>query len=277
MMKKGIKKVLLSLALFFGLAFTFFPLIWTVTNAFKMPQEYFLYQPSITAWLPREPTLKNFEYVFIQTRSLVYMLNSFIIGSVTTLFVLLLGTPAAYSLARFKLGGDRLAEWILSMRMIPPIVTVIPLFILFSDLGLVDTPLGLILVYTAYNLPFAIWLMMGFFREVPVEIEEAALVDGGSRFKVFTKISLPLVAPGLVVTTIFTFIFSWNEFLFALILTRENARTIPIQLSFFEAPFIVPFGEMSALSLVTITPVIVLTLAIQKYLVRGLTFGALKG
>ncbi|GAH27398.1 unnamed protein product, partial [marine sediment metagenome] len=210
--------------------------------------------------------------------------NSLIIASLNLLLVLGVSIPAAYGIARFRVGGENLSFWILSQRMLPPVATIIPFFLLFRgfelfgrQITLLDKHLGLILVYCTFNIAFAVWLLIGFFESFPAEIEEAAVIDGCSRIGAVLRVVIPVIAPGIVVTGLFCFIFSWNEFLFALILTREAAKTVTLQLSQFRTPTKILWGEMSALSLITIIPILVIVVFIQRYLVKGLAFGAVKG
>lgn len=250
-----------------------FPIAWALSTSFKTIGEYYSYPP---VWIPHSPTLANYKYI-IYTAGLGYLKNSLIISSFNTLLVLAISIPAAYGIARFRIGAGNLSFWILSQRMFPPIAVIIPLFILLKLLGLIDTYLALITVYCTFNIAFSVWLLIGFFEEFPKDIEEAAMVDGCSRVKAVTKVVLPLIAPGIVVTAIFCFIFSWNEFMFALILTREAAKTVTVQLSAFQSPTKIMWGEMSALVIIAVVPILILALSVQKYLVRGLTLGAVKG
>ena len=167
--------------------------------------------------------------------------------------------------------------WILSVRMFPPIATIIPIFLLFNKLGLIDTRLGLMLLYIAFNLPFAIWIMRSFFDEIPSELDDAAMVDGCSPWQAFARIILPLAAPGLSATAIFCMMFSWNEFLFAMIISRAQTQTLPVGVMGFITQRGVLWGEMSAAATIIMTPMIIFTFLIQRYLIRGLTFGAVKG
>ena len=259
----------IGIALFVAL----FPIAWTLSTSFKTIGEYYSYPP---VWIPRSPTLANYKYI-IYTAGLGYLKNSLIISSFNTLLVLAISIPAAYGIARFRIGAGNLSFWILSQRMFPPIAVIIPLFILLKLLGLIDTHLALITVYCTFNIAFSVWLLIGFFEEFPKDIEEAAMVDGCSRVKAVTRVVLPLIAPGIVVTAILCFIFSWNEFMFALILTREAAKTVTVQLSAFQSPTKIMWGEMSALVIIAVVPVLILALSVQRYLVRGLTLGAVKG
>jgi multiple sugar transport system permease protein len=188
-----------------------------------------------------------------------------------------LGSLAAYSIARYKTGGDFLSFWILSIRMAPPIAGIIPIFIMMRYTRLLDKHAALILSYFLFNLPFAVWLTKGFFEDIPADVEGAALVDGWNRFQAFWRVALPLAVPALIVTGLFCFIFSWNEFLFALVLTRSKAVTLPVIISGMVGGHEIMWGEISALSVLTSLPVTILAMLLQRYLVRGLTFGAMRG
>ena len=224
-----------------------------------------------------KPTQENYTAIFKFSPFGRYLLNSLIVASLNTGVVLVLGSLAAYSLARFRFkGADNLAFWILSIRMMPPVAAIIPIYIIMRNLRLLDTPWSLVITYLTFNLPFAVWMMRSFFREIPREIEESALVDGCSIFRSFRNIALPLVAPGLAATGILTFIFSWNEFLFALILTGSKAVTLPVGITGYMKETGINWGYMTAGGALALIPVIVFTILVQKHLVKGLTMGALK-
>ncbi|RLE12998.1 carbohydrate ABC transporter permease [Candidatus Aerophobetes bacterium] len=266
---------LIYLALFIGLFFALFPIAWTISTSFKTFKEYYTFPP---VWIPHYPTLNNYKYIlFTWTSGLKYLLNSTVIASLNTVLVLLISIPAAYGIARFRIGYENLSFWILSQRMLPPIAVVIPYFLLFKKLGLIDTYLSLIIVYLPFNIGFAVWLLIGFFEDFPRDVEEAAMIDGCSRLDAIVKVVIPIIAPGIVVCAIFCFIFCWNEFMFALILTRETAKTVTAQLAAFQSPTKIMWGEMSALVVFAIIPVFILALLVQRYLVRGLALGAVKG
>lgn len=277
MKKKKVKQyagsTLIYVALGIALFLALFPIAWALSTSFKTIAEYYTYPP---IWIPRMPTLDNYKYI-IYTAGLGYLKNSIIISSLNTLLVLAISIPAAYGIARFRIGRGNLSFWILSQRMFPPIAVIIPLFLLLKKFGLIDTYPGLVIVYCTFNIAFSVWLLTGFFEEFPRDIEEAAMVDGCSRGAALVRIVIPLVTPGIVVTGMFCFIFAWNEFMFALILTREAAKTVTVQLSAFQAPTKILWGEMSALIIIAIIPILIMTMAVQKYLVRGLTLGAVKG
>jgi len=292
--KFSLRLVITTIILLVADAIALFPIYWTIITSFKLPAEIFR---AIPTFIPEKPTLINYQltmwptsvnweriryeltsYITVVTEEgLKYILNSVIIASSTTLLSLMLGSMAAYAISRFRVGGRNLEIWILSNRAMPPIVLIIPYFIIMKNLRLLDTHLALILAYLTFNLPFAIWLMKGFFDEIPPALEEAAMIDGCSRFKAFLKIVLPVSKSGLLTTAIFTFIFSWNEFFFALILTTRNAVTVPVLDSKFISIMGSLYGEMAAAATVTMVPIILLALVVQRYLVRGLTLGAIRG
>jgi multiple sugar transport system permease protein len=232
------------------------------------------YDPSI--WFVK-PNFNNYRNIIQVRHVFYYVKNSFIVVSLTTVLSLALGSMAAYGFARFEFKRkENLAFWILSLRMLPPMATVIPYFVMARITGLLDTHIVLIISYMLFNIPFTIWMMRGFFEEIPKEIEEAAFVEGCSRLQVFTKILLPLVSSGFIATAIFCIIQSWNEFVFALFLTGVNARTLPTTVTLFLSVTGVVWGEMSAIGVITALPVMIFAMLVQKYMIRGLTFGAVK-
>lgn len=276
-----IENALVYLALVAAVFAALFPIAWTLSTSFKTTGEYYTFPP---VWIPNKPTLENYIYIY-RTGGLGYLVNSLLIAGVNVLLVLAVSIPAAYAIARLQVGGQNFAFWILSQRMFPPVAAVIPLFLLFSKvlrsidphLELIDRHLSLILTYSIFNVAFAVWLLIGFFEEFPPEIEDAALVDGCSRRRALVEIYIPLLAPGIIVAALFCFIFSWNEFLFAMIFTREAAKTVTVKLAEFQAPTKILWGEMSALATISIIPVIAFAVFLQRYLVRGLALGGVKG
>ncbi len=267
------------LILVIALIFFLFPIFWIVATSFKMPGEYLARPP---VWIPREPTFIHYQNV-MRDKGWPALTNSVIIASGATFFSLLVGTLAGYSLARFNTGGKNLAFWLLSQRMMPPVVLVVPFFLLLRDTGQhvsffgLDDRLSLMAIYTVFNLPFVVWLMRSYFDSVPIELEESGMVDGNTRFGVFFKIALPLSLPGLIATGTFAFIFSWTEFLFAVILTRTEAVTLPVAVAGFSGSQGSNWGQASALAVVATVPVFVLSLIVQRHFVRGLTLGAVRG
>ena len=207
-----------------------------------------------------------------------YLTNSLVIAIGTTVGSLVLGVLAGYGFARFRFpGSDAVRFMVLVTRMAPRIVLVVPYYLMMQRLGLLDTYTGLVIAYISFALPFTIWLLIGFFMDVPLEIEEAAMIDGCSRVGVLLRVVLPIVAPGLVVAAIFAFLVSWNEFLFALILSGVKAKTLPVVIAGFNTDAGPLYGEMSAAAVMVMLPNIVMTVALQRFLVRGLTLGAVKG
>jgi multiple sugar transport system permease protein len=249
-----------------------FPIVWIILTAFKTPNE-FLRTPPI--WIPRNPSLIYFEHV-AQTGGFKALLNSLIISVSATFLALLIGSLAAYGLARYQVGGSNLPFFILSQRFMPPAAVIFPFLLFFKALKWMDTYQALIIVYLTFNLPYAVWMMRGFFLEIPREIEESALVDGCSPFGAFWRISLPLVTPGLVATGVFCFIFAWAEFFFAVTLTRSDAVTLSVYIVNFFGKMMVQWGEVGATSFIAIVPLFIMSFLVQRYLVRGLTLGAVK-
>jgi multiple sugar transport system permease protein len=190
---------------------------------------------------------------------------------------MLFGTIAGYSLARYRTGGEHLAIWFISQRMIPPIAIVFPVFLLFAMLGWVDTYHGLILLYVAFNLPYVVWMMRGYFEDVPIELEESALIDGCTRWQALTKVILPVARNGIFATAVFTFIFAWNDYIFALVLTRTQVATFTVQvMGYFGAQSTI-WAKISAMSVLGTLPIFLAVATMQRYLVRGISLGAVKG
>ncbi|HSE26089.1 MAG TPA: carbohydrate ABC transporter permease, partial [Pyrinomonadaceae bacterium] len=213
---RSFKYLMLVIAMVAAIA----PVYWMLTISLKREVDQFANPPR---WLFFPPTLEHYYDAFVARAFVQYLITSALVAIASTTCALVIGTLAAYSLARFELPwrlDRKLSLWILSTRMFPAIVTAVPLFLMMRDLGLLDTRLSLIIVYTGFNLPFVIWMMRGFFAEVPRDLEEAAMVDGDSRLGALWRVILPLVAPGLAATAVFCLIVSWNEFLFALVLTQ---------------------------------------------------------
>jgi multiple sugar transport system permease protein len=261
-----------------ALVITLFPIYWTAANSFKYDIDIFSIPPQ---WLPANPTLKHYEAAFVRRPFLTYALNSLVIAVSTTIVSVVFGTLAGYALARFQYPGRwryQISFWILSTRMMPPIVTIIPLYIVFNYLGMLNTKPAVIIAYTAFNLPFATWMMKSYFQDLPVELEEAAMVDGDTRWGAFLRIALPLARPGLAATAIFCLIISWNEFLLALILTlTERSQTLPIGIAGRVTQYNTYWGEISAAGFTACIPIMIFAFIVQKHLVRGLSFGAVKG
>jgi multiple sugar transport system permease protein len=269
-----------------SLIFYLIPIYWIIATSLKRWPDIFIMPPKFSF----KPTLDN--YVGLMTiRSMTpegpkivsasayprQLLNSIIIGFVSTALAVSMGTMSAYAFSRFRVKGKNdLLFFILSTRMLPPVVVVIPLFLMYRILHLIDTHFGLILLYTTFNVSFATWLMKGFIDEIPKEYEEAALVDGYSRFKAFVKIVLPQAVTGIAATAVFCLITAWNEFAFALIMTTRNARTAPPSLASRMGSSGVEWGQIAAGTFLFLLPVVVFTFIMRKHLLRGVTFGAIK-
>jgi multiple sugar transport system permease protein len=200
-----------------------------------------------------------------------------VVAFFSTILAMFLGFICAYSLARFSTGGKHLANWIISQRMIPPITVVFPIFLLYVFFGLVDTYIGVIILYTAFNLPYVIWMMRGYILDVPLALEESALVDGCTRWEVIWKVVLPMCRAGLAATAIFTFVFAWNDFIFALVLTRTEVATYTVQITHYFGGQSNFWAKISAMSVLGTLPIFVVTAFMQRYFVRGISLGAVKG
>ncbi|HEY8446100.1 MAG TPA: carbohydrate ABC transporter permease [Thermomicrobiales bacterium] len=274
----------------------FAPILWWMLASIKPTPEILRSPPRLLGFDPTlnwfrvvlgnaDPTRFNIETTGSVGRgsggstfySIPYLRDSMIIAVGSTLLVLLLATPAAYALSRFTIRRSKdLTLWILSQRMLPPVVVAFPLFMMFRDFGLIDTYRGMILVHAAINAPLAILLLRSFFDEVPRELDEAAMIDGATRFGAFRGVLLHYLRGGLAATAVLSFIFSWNEFLLSLVLTTGIVRTVPVASSTFTTAFATEWGYMAALGTASMIPIFIFILLVQRHLVRGLTLGALK-
>jgi multiple sugar transport system permease protein len=272
------RRVIIAAILIVVLVFFLFPVLWMFLTSFKIPSEYFSYPP---VFLPGSFAPLNYinamQFPPDGRGGLQGLRDSLIISLASMVVSVAAGSLAAYSFARFRTGGEHLSFWILSTRMFPPVASALPLFLIFKELKLLDTYWALIIANTIFNLPFAIWLLKGFFEDLPVELEEAALIDGCTQFGAFRQVALPLVTPGLVATALFSFIFTWNEFMFALLFTRNQVRTYTVIVPSLVGGHEVLWGQIAAIGTLAIIPGIALALLLQRYLVRGLTLGAVKG
>jgi multiple sugar transport system permease protein len=253
--------------------FFLFPIYWLFMISFKTADEIFAYPP---VWWPSSIQFSNYIVLF-KDGDAATVGNSLIVASVSTVCAMFLGTICAYSLARFKTGGEHLANWIISQRMVPPIAIVFPVFLLYVMFGLVDTYIGLILLYTAFNLPYVIWMMRGYILDIPIALEQAALVDGYTRWQVLWKVVFPMCRAGLFATAIFTFVFAWNDFIFALVLTRTEVATYTVQVTHYFGGQSGFWAKISAMSVLGTLPIFIVVAFMQKYLVRGISLGAVKG
>lgn len=255
----------------FILAVFLFPLAWMLLSSLRTQVENTAYPP---VWIFK-PTLQNYREIFFRYPYLRYSYNSTVVALGSTLFALIFGLPAAYCISRYKQTGLALA--ILMARMAPGISFLLPLFILFSRLGMLDTYPALILTHLTRVMPLVIWIMIGFFDDVPQAVEDAARIDGCSTFGAFFRVALPLTMPGIAASAILCFIFSWNDFLFALVIASHRTITLPVAAYGFIGYGEINWGGLTAAAMVITLPALILALFIQKHIVKGLTFGAVKG
>ncbi len=270
---KGLKQALKYILILVVVVFFMFPFLWmllvSLRNRVDALQPANLFAPL---------TLVNYRSIVQEGAIFVYFKNSIIVAVATTVISLIMGSFAAYGFARYswKQREDR-AFWVLSQKFLPAMAVVIPYFLMASLAGLLDTQLLLIICYTTFNIPFTIWMMRGFIEDLPMELEEAAFVDGCTRLQTIRHIVLPLVLPGMAATAIFCAINSWNEFVFANFLTSVHAKTVPTSVMMYLSVSGVKWGEMAATGVLAVLPVLIFAIAVQKYMIRGLTFGAVKG
>jgi len=270
-----IKNTLKYIVLIGILIIVLFPIFWVISTSFKPLNDFYSSPP---VWIPSEITFDHYYKLFTTYRASPYIINSIIITSGVTILVMLLTIPAAYSMSRYRIGGKKLPFWILSFRMLPPVAVVIPLFLLFIQLKLIDTYIGLILSYLVFHIPFAIWLLISFFKDIPPELHESAMIDGCTEVGAMVKIILPLISPGIVVVSLFTFIFTWNDLVLVLTLSRGHTKTLMLLIaSTMQSPTGIFFGAAAASAAIGIIPVFLITLFLQRYLVKGLTLGGVKG
>ena len=262
------------------LIFALFPIYWTLNTAFKPLDEFLTYPPT---FIPSEFTLRNFDLALNQFGGKESLIDSTVVALLTFLLSMIVSIPAAYSLARYRTGGDFLAFNILSFRFLPPIIPVVALYILSTDFGkatgfkIFDTYYLLIPAMSMPIIPFVVWIMKGFFEEIPVEIEEAAQIDGASWFQLMRLIVLPLASPGIVSASLFAIVFAWNELLFVMVLTAAKIETITEQLPGIRiASTDTHWGALAAMGIIMIIPITLLSFFLQKYIIRGLTYGAVK-
>jgi multiple sugar transport system permease protein len=250
-----------------------FPIYWLMLTSFKPtvdinnPIPLFIFTP----------TPENYIDLFARFNFVRVLQNSLVITAATTATVVVLGMMAAYALARMSIPGKRhIALWLLSLRFMPAIAVAIPYYLMWQRLNLLDTYLGLILVYVSFNLPFAIWLLRGYLVELPLDLDEAAMLDGLSRLQIVRRIMFPVALPGIAVTGIFTFVFTWNEYLFALLLTGLHSSTVPVTVSKFIMAYEILWGQVSAAAVIELVPMLIVVFLLQRHIVRGITLGAVK-
>jgi multiple sugar transport system permease protein len=250
-----------------------FPVWWAILSAFKSEGTVVTLPPLIFF----KPTVKTFYAILFEKDFLHALSNSAIICGISIIIALVLGTLAGYGLARFRIPGkENIAFWILSTKMLPPVATIIPFFIIFRNLGLIDTYRGLIILYILIALPLVVWITRSFFERIPVSLEEAAMVDGCSRLTAIFRITLPLSVPGIAVSAFFSFVFTWNELLYALILTTERAKTVAVACNGLIEMRRLLWNEVGVAATLMIIPIIIFAIIFRKYMVSGLTLGAVR-
>lgn len=269
------KKIVFWILILLVISYCAGPFVWQLITSVKPDAEL----TNIASIFPHRITFDHYCSLFKARSFLKIILNSAVVATSTTILALMIGSIAAFGLAKLKVRFKALIlGFVLSVTMFPPIATVSPLYIIIRALGLRDTWWALIFTYTTFSLPLSLWILTNFFKEIPDEIYLAARLDGCSSFQIFYKIILPLAAPGIVTTTLLVFIFSWNEFLFALTFTSTLAsRTIPVGIALFPGLHEVPWGEIAAASIVVTLPLIFLVFIFQRSIIEGLTAGAVKG
>lgn len=259
------------------LVFALFPVYWIILIAFRPRDDIFQFPAALR---PTNLSLDNIRYVWFGSETnepVIGFLGTSMIISVTASFIALaFGVTCAYALGRFRIGGKFLPMWILSQRFLPPIALVVPLYLMFRQLGLLDTYIGLIMLYATFTIPIVVWLMMGYVESTPPELEEAAYVDGAGYWTAFVQIALPVLKPGLAVSAVFTFIFIWNEYVLAFQLAGDDVATITVYLPRLRSAIAELYGEIAAASLLSVLPAILFAGLMQRFLVRGLAFGGLK-
>jgi multiple sugar transport system permease protein len=269
------RRVFFGLGIAILLIVVIFPLLWIFLTSFKSHAD--IYALGLVKLFTFAPTVENFERLFFTTTFFLEIRNTVIVAVTSTALVMAVSLPAGYSFARWNTGGGMPLFITISTRMFPPAVAGIAYFFTFKTLGLLDTHLGLTLLFLYFNMSFATFLLFGFFREIPREVEDAAMVDGYSRMEVFRKIIFPLIKPGAAVTAIFSLVWAWNEFFFASLFTRITTRVVSVSLPIWISAAKVDWGPMMAAVGLSLLPTLLAAWFMQRYIIRGLTFGAVKG
>jgi multiple sugar transport system permease protein len=269
--RAALKRTLLGLLMVCAVVVALFPIYWLLLTSVQPKSELMTSPPG---FFTRDPTFSNYQFTFSQT--LRQFFNSLAIAACATVIAVAFGATSGYAFARYQVGGSNLSFWVLSLKYFPPVVAIVPYFLMMQKLHLIDTVVAVIIPHLIITTPFAVWMIKGFIQEVPRELEEAAMIDGSSQVATLRIVTLPLIAPGLVVTALFCFIWSWNDFMFALILTRNVATTLPVTVSNLRDAHGLMWGQVSSTAALGTVPIIILAFILQKYLVRGLSLGALK-
>ncbi|MCC6177506.1 MAG: carbohydrate ABC transporter permease [Chloroflexi bacterium] len=266
--------ILQALAVVFMVAWALGPVLWMLLTSIK-PDNLVAAMPPVWVFAP---TTANYEALFQSSDFQRYLVNTLIVASVTSLLATVFGFLSAYAFTRFSFrGSTMLPLFYLVVRMVPRISLVLPFYVILSQIHMLNTRSALILSYTTFALPFGIWMMIGFLKELPIDLEEAAAVDGCNRWQILTKVVVPLAAPGIATTAIFAFLLGWNEFLFSLILAGPESRTLPVMIAGFETDRGILWGQFSAAAISIMLPVVAVALFLQRHIVKGLTLGAVKG
>jgi multiple sugar transport system permease protein len=266
--------ILFAITLVFLLAWAF-PIVWSVLNSFKTDKDALAYPPKLFF----EPTLSAYRDVFFGPESIIpNLISSMIISVGTTVVTMVMAVPAAYALARLRFRGKKFTGfYVLATQMLPPVGIIIPYYIVLRNIGWIDSYQGIILIYLSFSLPFAIWLLVSYFEDIPYEMEEAAYLDGASRLRTLWRIIIPQVRGGIAVTVVFVFLNAWNEFLFAVVLSGNTVRPVTIAMFNFVSVEQTLWAKLAAVSVLAMLPVVVLGVVAQKHIVKGLTVGAVKG
>ena len=273
--RRRIGGALTWLGVIVGLVFFLGPFFWILTTSLKGNEDYFAFPP---VWIPAEPSLKHYAALFTRSSGARYFTNSLVTSSLSMVAALAVSVPTAYAIARWRFGGGYLSVFLLVLRMLPAIALIIPIYITYRLIGLTNSYAGLVIIYTVVYIPFAVWLLVGFLRDFPVEIEEAALIDGCSRLRALLTVVVPIIAPGLAVVALFAFIATWNEFLFAIVLTGIETKTMMVLVtSFTTGGTDMFYGEASASVVLGVLPAFAVAFILQRYLVKGLALGGTKG
>lgn len=272
------KRIRLTVVLLISAVFLLawiFPIFWSLLNSLKTERDVLAYPPKLFF----QPTLDAYRDVLFGSASIVpNLVSSFIISIGTTIITMVMAVPAAYALARLRFRGKKLAGfYVLATQMLPPVGIIIPYFLILRNIGWIDTYQGIILIYLSFSLPFAIWLLVSYFEDIPYEMEEAAYLDGASRMRTLWRIIIPQVRGGIAVTVVFVFLNAWNEFLFAVVLSGNTVRPVTIAMFNFVSVEQTLWAKLAAVSVLAMLPVIVLGIVGQKHIVKGLTVGAVKG
>jgi len=271
-LKKRLSLIFMHAILIVACLVILFPLLWILRTSFahrviayQIPPKWFF-----------TPTFENYIIIFKEEPFQLFFSNSLIIALSSTLVCLIIGAPAAFSYSRFRTGGNALRVSMLATQMLPAITLVIPFFLIFKSIGLYNTRIGLVITYVTFNIPFIVWIMIGFFQGIPKELDDSAMVDGCTRFSAFLRIILPISLPGMLSAGVFSFVLSWNEFLFALILTGKNSKTLPVAVSGLITQQGTQIGAVSAAVMLIILPMILLYFGFRTFLIKGIVAGAVK-